>query len=308
MGNVFVSYSRSDKLLVSALMRELSNSGVPVWIDSENINVGDPWDSTIENAIKDCNQLLLILSENSKNSENVLDEFNLATEFKKKIVIIVVDDVEIPMRMRRIQHIDFRNGYETALEELIQLLLYDLSHQERGSDHTQPIPDVFELLSIPGHDLEIVLPEEKRIRDKDGNLLYPMIQVFSPHTQIRKSWIMRFNSIIIGRHEAADIVVSHPHISRSHLRVFREENNYFLENLSPANGTSRVQPHLELSDNITIQISNGLTFLLANVVYVHFILNTNKDVETRSQKTLSYSSSDWTALLDEIDKDEKNTQ
>ena len=73
---VFISYSSKDKNVADNLCFKLESRGIKVWYAPRNIN-GD-YATNIANAIKRATYFVIILSENSLNSQHVLNEVDLA--------------------------------------------------------------------------------------------------------------------------------------------------------------------------------------------------------------------------------------
>ena len=119
---VFLSYSRSDRQFALRLAEDLKNAGMRLWLDQRDIIPGDQWDRAVENALTDCLCVVVILSPSSVNSRNVLDEVSFALEKSKQIVPVLYRDCEVPFRLRRIQHQDFRGDYARALKGLFRTL------------------------------------------------------------------------------------------------------------------------------------------------------------------------------------------
>jgi hypothetical protein len=104
----FVSYSRKDSEFALRLVRDLTASGVRVWLDQANIGAGQRWDRTIEVALTGCDRVLVILSSAAVESESVMDEISFAIEKRKEIIPVLYQDCAVPFRLRRFQNIDFR--------------------------------------------------------------------------------------------------------------------------------------------------------------------------------------------------------
>jgi hypothetical protein len=119
---IFVSYSRSDGDFALRLARDLRERDVPVWIDQIDIAVGDPWDHSVETALRECARLLLILSPASVASRAVLDEVSFALDQGKPVLPVLHRPCEIPFRLRRLQHVDFSTGYAAGLDRLSRAL------------------------------------------------------------------------------------------------------------------------------------------------------------------------------------------
>jgi len=67
--SVFISYSSKDEKFAHKLYTDLKAKGVRVWFAPEDLKIGDKFESKIDRAISTYDKLLLILSENSVNSD-----------------------------------------------------------------------------------------------------------------------------------------------------------------------------------------------------------------------------------------------
>jgi len=117
----FFSYSHVDTDFTVRLTGDLKAAGAMVWLDKD-IAPGDRWDMTVQDALKNCQHLLVILSPDSVNSPNVLDEVAFGLESKKTVIPILYRECEIPFRLGRVQWIDFRTDYAHGLERLVERL------------------------------------------------------------------------------------------------------------------------------------------------------------------------------------------
>ncbi|HPS91343.1 MAG TPA: tetratricopeptide repeat protein [Methanothrix sp.] len=106
---VFISYSRKDEDFVHKLEEKLEKFRVRIWRDKRSIPAGESWDSFIEEAIKQCNRFLIVLSSNSTESENVEKEIDAAISSDRLIVPIRIDSCGIPDPIKKRKHncIDF---------------------------------------------------------------------------------------------------------------------------------------------------------------------------------------------------------
>ena len=64
--------------------------------------------------------MLVILSPVSVNSDNVLDEVSRALRKQKAVIPVLHLDCDIPLRLERHQHIDFRTDYARGLKALLK--------------------------------------------------------------------------------------------------------------------------------------------------------------------------------------------
>ncbi|WP_228852028.1 toll/interleukin-1 receptor domain-containing protein [Aegicerativicinus sediminis] len=119
---VFVSYSHEDKDIALGLTKELQALGANIWIDQIGIKLGQHWDNTIEEALEEAGTLMVLISNNSVTSPNVQDEVSIAINDKKRIVPILIEQCELPMRWRRLQYADFISDPEKSLNDVLEAL------------------------------------------------------------------------------------------------------------------------------------------------------------------------------------------
>ena len=118
----FFSYAHQDSEFVLRLVNDLRAGGADVWLDQLDIAAGQRWDTEIGKALRSCSRHVIILSPDAVESPNVMDELNYALEHKKHIIPLLYRDCEIPYRLGRVQHIDFRADYPAALRNLSEVL------------------------------------------------------------------------------------------------------------------------------------------------------------------------------------------
>jgi hypothetical protein len=133
----FISYSSKDQNFADCLYTDLQNKGVRCWYAPEDMKVGDKIRQRIDQSIRVHDKLLLILSENSINSEWVEDECEAAYEEERKrektvLFPVRIDDAVMDTdqawaaKLRRSRHIgDFRDWkdhgqYQKAFERLLR--------------------------------------------------------------------------------------------------------------------------------------------------------------------------------------------
>jgi hypothetical protein len=122
MGRLFFSYGRADSAFVLKLAKDLRSADIDLWVDQLDIVPGDRWDRAIETALAAAPSLLVVLSPDSVNSQNVMDEVSLGFDEGKRIIPILLRPCNVPFRLRRLQHVDFTNNYDTGLAELVRAL------------------------------------------------------------------------------------------------------------------------------------------------------------------------------------------
>jgi hypothetical protein len=124
---VFISYSRQDQLFVDRLMSDLRKEGIEVWQDIEQISPGMPWEKEIERGLKQAVALVYVSSKHSIESAWLIQEVTYYFgKGEKKIIPIIIDEdciKNMPLFLRQIQRIDFREDYNQALESLKHVLV-----------------------------------------------------------------------------------------------------------------------------------------------------------------------------------------
>ena len=126
----FISYSRKDKEFALKFARELKSTGYLVWLDQLDIPTGARWDDAVERALRECEIFLIILTTASISSENVKDEIGYAIDHGKRIVPVLLEECEIPLRLRRFQYVDFSEmKFGEGIKRAEQLLENFLSDQ-----------------------------------------------------------------------------------------------------------------------------------------------------------------------------------
>lgn len=82
-----------------------------------------------------------------------------------------------------------------------------------------------------------------------------------------QQWVMHDDQLVIGRGAECDIVIPERRISREHLRVWRQDGEYFVEDLESRNGThvngiKLDEPHkLQEGDEIQIALAAKVRFV-----------------------------------------------
>lgn len=108
---IFISYARKDRERAGPIVELFRDKGYSYWMDEGNIEAARLWSEQIVQAIKECEVLVLLVSENSLASDNVHKEVMLASETNKRILPIYLEPCDLPDRFRYqlagIQHIEF---------------------------------------------------------------------------------------------------------------------------------------------------------------------------------------------------------
>src|SRR6266852_5505314 len=114
----FLSYSRRDQAFAARLAQDLRARGIRLWFDQLDIPPGANWDVEIHRALHGARALLFIVSESSVASDNVLNELSVALETGKSIIPVMIANVTVPLRITRLQRVDFVTDYHAGLAKL----------------------------------------------------------------------------------------------------------------------------------------------------------------------------------------------
>jgi len=131
MSRYFLSYARADAQFALRLAEDLRASGVDIWIDQIDILPSQRWDRALEAALREAAGVLLVLSPRSVASENVMDEVGFALDRAKDVIPVLYEECDVPIRISRVQRIDFTRDYHSALERCRSALTGRPSHSEQ---------------------------------------------------------------------------------------------------------------------------------------------------------------------------------
>jgi hypothetical protein len=119
---VFICYSRVDKEFAQKLVADLNMYDLRIWMDVRSIPHGANWDKEVQKGLDSSDVLLVLLSPDAVNSQNVADEWSYFIEKNKPIIPLMVRECEVPFRLMRRQRVDFTQGYERGFDQLLRAL------------------------------------------------------------------------------------------------------------------------------------------------------------------------------------------
>lgn len=120
--NVFISHSAKDKSLADRLASDLRATGMEVWYDTDEINVGDSILEKIEQGGKS-DFMVIILSPDAVVSWMVKQEMVMFLNEERRrghslILPALYRDCDIPPLLEGRRYADFRGDYDTGFAEL----------------------------------------------------------------------------------------------------------------------------------------------------------------------------------------------
>ncbi len=138
---VFISHSSIDDDFVTRLAASLQAAQVDIWVDHLTLRPGYSWSRAIQQALRDCDTMIVVLSAASVASEEVEAEWVHFLREKKRVVPILIDNCELPYRLGVLHYIDFARDQERALGELMAALgVAPVTSKASGSDEPVPPP------------------------------------------------------------------------------------------------------------------------------------------------------------------------
>jgi hypothetical protein len=125
---VFLCHSSNDKPQVRKLYKKLTNDGIDVWLDEENLIPGQDWEYEISKAIDSSDAIVVCLSKGSLTKEGFVQKeitfaLDKAQEKPEGVIFIIpalFDDCDIPPRLskRHGAKLFEKNGYYQLLKAL----------------------------------------------------------------------------------------------------------------------------------------------------------------------------------------------
>src|SRR6187431_1607022 len=91
--DVFISHSSNNRPIANAVCAALENAGIRCWIAPRDVMPGRSYSGEITRAIQQSRAFILIFSQHSNNSEQVLREVQLAANSRLHIVQFRIDAV-----------------------------------------------------------------------------------------------------------------------------------------------------------------------------------------------------------------------
>jgi formylglycine-generating enzyme required for sulfatase activity len=174
-GPAFCSYSRHDAAFAMRLARDLKARGASVWLDQLDIDPGQRWDRAVEKALANCSCMILVLSPDSIASDNVMDEVSYMLETQRKVIPVLHSECAIPFRLRRLQHVDFRDQYDQALTATLTALgvteqsnAYSAQIEAAGRSSLASPDDLKDEPPAPDEMIKAAQPGRTKVNPRDG--------------------------------------------------------------------------------------------------------------------------------------------
>jgi hypothetical protein len=91
---IFISYAKNDSETAFKICDTLERSGFGCWIAPRDIMAGENWGKAIIKGINNCKLMVMVFSEDSNDSVQVLREIERAVHKKIPIILFRISDIE----------------------------------------------------------------------------------------------------------------------------------------------------------------------------------------------------------------------
>ena len=130
--DVFISYSRKDKVFVRKLVDHLQNFKRTAWVDWQDIMPLSQWREEIQDGVLLADSFLFILSPDSLISQECLKELEWAVENNKRLVPIVCRSIKgctVPKPLADVNWIFFEGkDFNQCFQDLLEALDINIAH------------------------------------------------------------------------------------------------------------------------------------------------------------------------------------
>jgi hypothetical protein len=121
--DVFISYSSKDKAVADAVCAKLESEKIRCWIAPRDVPPGQSWAGSIIEALNESKVFVLVFSDGSNQSSQVVREVGEAVDNGVPIVPLRIEDVELSREMRYyIKSIHWLDAMNPPLEKHLQKL------------------------------------------------------------------------------------------------------------------------------------------------------------------------------------------
>jgi hypothetical protein len=123
---VFIAYARTDGPAVHTIAERLRSTGIETRVDIEDIPIGGPWVTTLEDFIRNADTILFFITPAAMKSQWCLTEVEFAVRFNKRILPVLLEPVPddvIPLGLARLQYLIFTDiNDERAFNTLVDAI------------------------------------------------------------------------------------------------------------------------------------------------------------------------------------------
>ena len=269
MKNIFLSYSRRDIKRVEELRQALIGQNYRPWIDP-NPRPGQDWRYDIDDAIRNADAMIVVITPDSANSVYVTYEWSYALGLGVPVYVVIFHAAQMHPRLNACETFDIaawtdeNHFWDYFLREFNRLMDQAPTKSQgnigsvRGPVSAKPVPPVQARPQIPAYDKSL-MPTSPG---------YWIVVRRGP--KLNEMFRLDKDVVTLGRDEANDITINDAEVSRYHLRLLKRGDAYALEDLGSTNGTQlngmQVIEVKQLKDGDTIMLGDAI-ILSYDLVY-----------------------------------------
>lgn len=123
MAKIFISHAHEDRDAAHQITTALAKAELDPWLDVQELRTGDELLKAIAAVLAEAEYFAILLSRTALTKPWVLAEMRMAltAEIEKgrpKVVVLRLDDCEVPFELKHKLYLDFRGRFDEALAEL----------------------------------------------------------------------------------------------------------------------------------------------------------------------------------------------
>lgn len=119
---VFICYAMTDGVFALNLALALRDVGIRAFMDELDADESVEWGDTVNQALRDCAVLVMVLSHEGVKDAEVHGEYRYFMRRGKIIIPVIADACHVHGLDTLIEPIDFADDYDSAFAELTSLL------------------------------------------------------------------------------------------------------------------------------------------------------------------------------------------
>ncbi|MEM9265641.1 MAG: TIR domain-containing protein [Cyanobacteria bacterium P01_F01_bin.13] len=139
MTQVFISYSEKDLTTKEIVRYHLLQAGVTVWTNTVDIRMGEDFEVAIQRGLEEADNIVYLISQASLASEYCQEEIHQALGLNKRVIPMLVEEVNlnlIPDIIRKIQFINLADNQasvdlEKDIAELLRAIRRDAPYHNQ---------------------------------------------------------------------------------------------------------------------------------------------------------------------------------
>ena len=184
--DVFISYSSKNKNVADAIVADLESHGIRCWYAPRGIMPGQEWATAISEAMAEASVFVLIYTEESNKSKQVMNEVAMAFKLEKTVVPFkLTDDLMNPELEYYLSRVHWLDALTPPLTDGIKALR---EHVAVILQKTEPAPISESASEDIGEDIaEIVKNAKTGERATSAQELYELLHTDDEYEPVRES-------------------------------------------------------------------------------------------------------------------------